>query len=124
MVLSQAQILQIFLALLTPAERGQAVAYLAEQPIVAGTVIAAGPEQFAAPWDAMVGFIDQDPRANWSHACRYIFINAANGETQSKPGRFPAFSKVAPGHWRLVYKAPAVPDSFVLAAPAERDSGQ
>jgi hypothetical protein len=121
MALSHAQVLQIFLALLTPAERAQAVAYLAEQPIVVGTVITAGPEKFAAPWDAVVGFIDQDPRANWSHACRYVFINRTNGEAQSKPARFPAFSKAAPGPWRLVYKAPVVPDSFVLVTSGKGD---
>jgi hypothetical protein len=116
MSLSHAQLLQILLALLTPSERVQAVAYLTEQPVVAGTVVDAGPERLRAPWDAVIGFIDQDPMANWSHPCRYLLINSDTGEARSIAGRFPAFSKANPGTWRLAYKAPAVPDNFVLVA--------
>lgn len=110
MSFSHAQLLQILLTLLTPSERAHAIVYLNEQPVVAGTVI----EQAPVPWDAVLGFIDQEPMANWSHACRYIFINLHTGETSSVAGRFPPFSKADPGGWRLVYKPPGLADSFVL----------
>src|ERR1700712_5710373 len=114
MAFSHAQLLQILLTLLTPAERSDAVAYLNEQPVVAGTMIEAAGGQVPVPWDAILGFIDQDPMANWSHACRYIFINTHTGETRSVAGRFPAFSKANPGTWTLVHKAPGLADNFVL----------
>ena len=114
MSISHAQLLQILLALLTPNERAHAIAYLAEQVVVAGTVIENAREPVAAPWDAVLAFVDQDPSANWSHACRYILINPQTGETQSVEGRFPMFSMANPGPWRLAYKAPALPDSLVL----------
>lgn len=31
--------------------------------------------------NSYVYFIDDIPMANWSHACRYCFVNAANGNT-------------------------------------------
>jgi len=114
MSFSHAQLLQLLLTLLTPTERAQAIAYLTEQPVVVGTIIEAAHEQVPAPWDAVLAFVDQDPTANWSHNCRYIFINPQTGETRSIVGRFPMFSMADPGSWRLAYKAPALPDSLVL----------
>jgi len=35
------------------------------------------PEKFAFAW---VVFIDDAPEANWEHACRYVFIDAASSE--------------------------------------------
>jgi hypothetical protein len=114
MTLTPAQALPILLSLLSSGERDHAIAYINEQPVAAGQVIAVGPERLAAPFAAIAAFIDEEPSANWSHACRYLLISVDNDEVRAIPGRFPPFSKADPGHWRLAYRAPGVPDSFVL----------
>jgi hypothetical protein len=114
MTLSPAQALPILLSLLSSGERDHAIAYINGQPIAAGQVIAMGPERLEAPFAAIAAFIDEEPTANWSHACRYLLISVENNDVRAIPGRFPPFSKADPGPWRLAYRAPGVPDSFVL----------
>ncbi len=122
MPLSHAQILHILLALLTPVEREQAVAYLTERPVAIERFRDATGKPLDVPWETAVGFIDAEPMANWGHRSRYILINRETGETRSIEARFPPFSKADPGSWRLVYKAARVPDAFVMVPPmAEKE---
>src|SRR5438270_36531 len=77
MALSNAELLERLRADLDTQERAGAVVYYAEQPIAAGTVIV-GPdhEKIKADRPSFLVFADDEPRANFSHACRYLFYDA------------------------------------------------
>jgi hypothetical protein len=101
---------------LTRDERGHGVAYIAETPVAAGTTLTFARLKIPVAWDAYVGFVDREPRANWSHACRYVLIRTDGGEVQSIEAQFPPFAESRELTWRVAYRAPSVPESL-LAVP-------
>lgn len=113
---------QRVVSLLTPAEREHAIVYANLRPLAAGEVVKLGPEHFESPFPAIAVFIDQDPTANWTHACRLVLMDTEGDRVYSSPGHFPPLSKDSPGDWRLAYKAPSVPDSFVLVGANTEES--
>lgn len=103
----------VLLSHLTPAERESAVAYYLVEHVPSGAKLSVPHLEITAPWDALVFFIDQQPLANWGHACRYLLINQSSKQTVSFEARFPPFQKENRGLWRVIYRAPAIPDSAI-----------
>lgn len=104
-------------AQLDEAERAGAVAYYAEAPLSGGAPLGVPRLQVRAPFDALLGFVDREPTANWSHSCRYLLIDRETGkEVVSIEAQLPPFMPGATGQWRVAYKAPAVPDAAVATS--------
>jgi hypothetical protein len=116
---SQGQLSSILKAHLTPDEIARGVAYCADSTFTPGTKIDFPGIHIDVPWEAFLVFVDREPTANWSHSCRYILINCENGEMKSFEGQLPPFrpDRDFP-RWRVLYKAPTVPDA-VLAVPQQ-----
>jgi hypothetical protein len=98
---------------LTVEERANAVAYAAEQPVAAGTRLEFPGAVIDVPTEAYVVFIDRQPTANWGHPARYLLVSRESGEVQSVETRLPPFRQGGELHWRVVYRAPMVPDAAV-----------
>jgi hypothetical protein len=96
-------------------EVAHAVAYVADNPLPAGTHLNFPKAALDLPWKAFVVFVDREPAANWSHPSRYLLIRADNGEVKSIEAQLPPFGR-GPLHWRVLYQAPGVPDPL-LAVP-------
>jgi len=116
---SQGQLSSILKAHLTPDEIARGVAYCADSTFPPATKIDFPGIHIDVPWEAFLVFVDREPTANWSHSCRYILINRENGEMKSFEAQFPPFRPDGNfPHWRVLYKAPTVPDA-VLAVPQQ-----
>jgi hypothetical protein len=116
LVLTEDRLNSILKAQLTPSERADGIAYAFVGPIPAGAKLRFPDVKLEVPWDALLAFIDQKPRANWGHSCRYILISRKSGEVRSTEARFPPFRQEELHRWRVVYQAPGVPDTL-LAVP-------
>jgi hypothetical protein len=103
-------------AQLTSAERERGIAYLLEETVPSGATLEFPKCSIPVPWEARVAFVDREPLANWGHSCRYILIDRATGEALSVEARFPPFRRDGERRWRVVYRAPGVPDK-ALEAP-------
>ena len=116
---SQGQLSSILKAHLTPDEIARGVAYCADSTFTPATKIDFPGIHIDVPWEAFLVFVDREPTANWSHSCRYVLINCENGEMKSFEAQFPPFRPDGNfPHWRVLYKAPTVPDA-VLAVPQQ-----
>ena len=116
---SQGQLTSILKAHLTPDEIARGVAYCADSTFTPATKIDFPQIHIDVPWEAFLVFVDREPTANWSHSCRYVLINCENGEMKSFEAQFPPFRPDGNfPHWRVLYKAPTVPDA-VLAVPQQ-----
>ena len=104
------------LAQATSAERNSGVVYVATETIPAGTRLEFPKIKIDAKRDALIAFVDRDPMANWSHSCRYILLDVGTRESQSFEAELPPFSSNKSLHWRVVYKAPSVPDALLAVA--------
>jgi len=98
---------------LTEDEHLGSVVYAAERLLLSGAQIQYTGRPFEVLADSFIGFIDQDPSANWGHSARYVLMKQQSGEVQSLPARLPPFGSGDDLHWRVVYQAPSVPDSAV-----------
>ena len=103
---------------LDDAERAGGVAYVREEPVAAGGVLDVPKLDATAPFDALLGFVDREPTANWSHSCRYLLVDLETGrEVVSIEARLPPFTPAdANRHWRVAYRAPSVPDAAVAVS--------
>ncbi|MDE3088366.1 MAG: hypothetical protein KGJ80_03125, partial [Chloroflexota bacterium] len=104
----------LLLAQLTADEKSRSVVYVAAQLIAGGTQLSFPRTRIDVPWDALLAFIDREPTANWSHACRYLLLNRETGEARSIDAQLPPFRPDQIGYWRVAYKAPSVPDAVVM----------
>lgn len=103
----------LLLAQLTDEERRGSVAYAAERRLPAGAQIQFTGIRIVAQADSFIGFIDRDPSANWGHPARYVVVNQETGEIRSLAARFPPFRSGDELRWRVVYRAPSLPDTAV-----------
>lgn len=98
-------------AQLSPSELDYCVVYLLMTSVPAGSTLEFPHVSIAVPWEARVAFFDLDPLANFGHPCRYVLINSKTGETSSINARFPPFRPGAETEWRVIYRAPGVPEA-------------
>jgi len=113
MPLSFNDFIKVLLSQLTEDERLGGVAYAAESRMPAGTQIRFPTIRIEVPTDSYLGFIDREPGANWGHSARYLIVDSETGKIHSQEARFPPFRKGDSLHWRVIHKAPSVPDSLV-----------
>jgi hypothetical protein len=99
---------------LTEAERQRAVVYELADTVVRGTVLSFPQQTINIPSDALIAFIDQEPAANWGHACRYVLVELNTGRTSSWEARFPPFGVPLGSEWRVAYQAASVPEWAVV----------
>jgi len=112
--IGQGNLLSVLKAHLTADEVGRGVAYVAHSTVVAGARIELPRIDIDVPWAAFLVFVDREPTANWSHSCRYILINSQNGDVKSFEARLPPFQQDRNfPRWRVLYKAPTVPDAVL-----------
>ena len=78
-----------------------------------GTHIQFPGTRLEVPTDSYLGFIDQEPGANWGHSARYVMIDQEKGEIHSVAARLPPFGGQEDVRWRVAYQAPTVPDALV-----------
>jgi hypothetical protein len=116
MSLSDDKVKERVLGELTQAERDHSAVYLCTRRIPKGTSIDLPRLTLQCPWDALLAFVDREPRANWGHSCRYVLIASDTGIIVSQEGRFPPFQNSDLPTWLVIYQAPDVPDS-ALAVP-------
>ena len=103
-------LIQGILNQLSSIERTEAVVYQALTPLKAGTQLIIHNLNINVPWKAVLVFIDQEPTANWSHACRYLLFNPTTGEFCTYAAQIPPFHSAFSDRWQVIYRAPAVPD--------------
>jgi len=99
---------------LTQAERQEAVVYELSEIVVQGTVLSLPHQTINVPSDALVAFIDQEPTANWGHACRYVLVELSTGRISSREARFPPFGTQLGSEWRVAYQADSVPAGAIV----------
>ena len=100
---------------LTQDELDHAVAYAADQPAEAGAVLEFPHLVLSVPWEAVLAFVDREPLANWGHSSRYLLMRRGGDEEMSVEARFPPFGSGVQLNWRVVYKAPGMPDTALGA---------
>jgi hypothetical protein len=117
-VLSRDELVARLVEELEEAERAGGVAYFLEEPIAANTPLNVPRLDTPAPFEALLGFVDREPSANWGHSCRYLLIDRQTGkEVVSIEAQLPPFMP-ADEHrqWRVAYKAQSVPDAAVASS--------
>lgn len=113
-MLSVEQLVATLVEQLDEAELAGGVAYYALEHVAAGAPLGAPGLDATAPFEALLGFIDREPLANWGHACRYLLVDRETGkEVASIEAQLPPFGPAATRQWRVAYKAPSVPDAAV-----------
>jgi|WetSurMetagenome_2_1015567.scaffolds.fasta_scaffold671580_2 hypothetical protein len=100
---------------LTEDERAGAVAYAPSRdlPFAEGTALQLPHTDIQVNSSSWLAFIDRDPMANWGHAARYLLIDCVSGVSASFETRFPPFNFKGGLQWRVIYKAPSIPDAAV-----------
>jgi hypothetical protein len=89
---------------------GVAYAALPGKPFARGTRLQFPGTVIRVPAESSLAFIDRQPMANWGHPARYLLVGHENGKTWSFETRLPPFQPGGNLRWRLIYKAPSVPD--------------
>ena len=106
---------RLLLRQLTPLEREQGAAYLYARLLLSTDRLSFPHVLIEIPWDqAALAFIDRQPDANWSHPARYVLVDLVRGASRSYDASFPPFQPAQPGDWRLLYRAPGVPEAVLL----------
>ena len=116
MARSQQELVAALVAQLDPGERDGAVVYYAEPLVADGEPLAVPGVEAQAPFRALLGFVDREPTANWTHSCRYVLVNRDIEEVVSIEAQLPPFGPTGHRQWRVAYKAPSVPDAAVAVS--------
>lgn len=111
------QVAQRALKELSDQERRGAAVYLDEVVLAAGGALEVDRKEIPIRRASAVVFVDQDPRANWGHASRYLVIGLEDGSVQSIDSQFPPFLRSVPKTLRLIWKGPEVPEWAVAKPP-------
>ncbi|KFD41608.1 hypothetical protein HY02_03800 [Peptococcaceae bacterium SCADC1_2_3] len=59
------------------------IVYISTEPLKAGQAVKSWKHIYKVPnnlQEAWLFFVDDQPGANWEHACRYIFVDTATGK--------------------------------------------
>lgn len=57
-------------------------------------------------YEAWTYFLDEEPFTNWSHDCRYIFVNKENGKLTVQKEKFPPSDM---NKWSIITELPKIP---------------
>jgi hypothetical protein len=108
------QIAELVLVTLSSAEHESSVVYLDERVLPACAAIRVSGEEIRRSWPAVLAFIDLEPEANWSHACRYLLVHAETGEIESLDARMPPFLRQPPPTFKVIWRPETIPHWVVL----------
>ena len=111
MALTPPELDAFLVAQLTEPELGRAVVYALAEAVTVGTLLKLLPLTVPIRREALLAFVDREPLANWGHSCRYILVDTETDEAVSVESRFLPFGRTKLVGWRIVYRAPFVPDS-------------
>jgi len=117
MTLSFDEFVSVLKNQLTPEERDKGVVYAVDKPFAKGQRLEFPGVVLDMPWEGLLVFTDRDPMANWGHPARYLLVNGENGEVRSFETRLPPFRQDSDIKWRVVYRAPGVPDAGMVNLP-------
>ena len=112
MPLSFNDFIELLLTQMTEKERKEGIAYVAEELLQTGSKIQFNQITLEISTDSYLGFIDREPQANWGHSARYVVVNQKSGKISSLETRLPPFESNSSISWRVIYKAPGIPDVF------------
>ncbi|MGA9596231.1 MAG: hypothetical protein WBV06_08745 [Acidimicrobiia bacterium] len=107
------------MAVLSPETLCNCAVYVALTPVASGSMLEFPQMAFTSPWDALMAFVDLDPMANWSHPALFVLVSRASGEVRTVDAHLPPFRRAGdadPYEWRVLYRAPSVPDAVLAAA--------
>jgi len=104
------------MAQLTAEERRNGVLYVDQRELAPNSMVSIDGSEVQVRRASVMAFVDQEPRANWGHACRYMLIDLASGGVTSIPAQFPPYLRHVPAELHVVYKGEAVPD-WTVAKP-------
>jgi len=104
MNLTTEQVREIVLEGLTSEERDQSIIFWDKKPIEKGETIRVGRESIEMPFRGYMVFVDLAPKANWSHPCLYILIDAETHEIQTRKGAFPPYYGKYPESYRVILR--------------------
>lgn len=104
------------MAQLTVDERRNGVLYLDQRELAPNSLVSIDGREVQVRTASAMAFVDQEPRANWGHACRYMLIDLAGGGVTSIPAQFPPYLRHVPAELHVVFKGEAVPD-WTVAKP-------
>ena len=79
---------------------------------VEGVVLGSQRVEFDA--DALVGFVDEQPGANWGHAAHFALCDVTTGEVRRIGAQFPPAIPLPP-LWRLAWRPDGVEPWQLLA---------
>ncbi len=92
-----------------PEELRSSIVYYDEQVLPANMEIEIDKQKFIMPWAGVVAFVDLEPKVNWGHACRYLFVNIETGEIRAMKARFPPFLRGYSDTLRVIKRYGASP---------------
>lgn len=102
------------LSALNQDEQEHAVAYLTEVIVEGDARLSLPGVELRIRTASRLGFIDQDPTANWGHPARYVLLPSDGvGHLISTPARYPPFARPDALKWRVVYRASGLPETAV-----------
>jgi hypothetical protein len=110
------EVAQRALKALSDQERRSAAVYLDERELPPGSTLKVDQKEIPVRRASAVAFVDQDPQANWGHACRYLLIALESGDVESIDAQFPPFLRGVPQTLRLIWKGDIVPE-WAIAKP-------
>ena len=63
---------------------------------------------------ALVGFVDEQPGANWHHACHYELWGPDTNAVHSRPASQPPLAMAVPSSWRVAWRPSGAKDWQLL----------
>ena len=103
-------------AQLTVDERNNGVLYVDYRELAPGSTVSIDGREIPIGSSSAMAFVDQAPRANWAHPCRYMLIDLASGRVESIAAQFPPFLRSVPPTLHMVFKGESAPD-WTIARP-------
>lgn len=101
---------------LSAEELQQAVVYIIPS-IKKGEEVAVNRKRMEAPVSSVMLFIDLEPKANWSHRCKYIWLSTDGEIIESEHGQFPPDDK----NLKLLYKSDDIESWMLLTEDNYRE---
>ncbi len=76
--------------------------YFKTTPVPGRSEVAIWTGKLVSPdFDSWVYFIDENPYANWSHKCRYVFISTGNGKVIERSAIYPPANLEK---WKMIFE--------------------
>src|ERR1044071_8897538 len=104
MGLSTEEIGRIAIQSLSTGEMDDSAIYLDEQELQAGETVEIDSRKVPVPWAALRVFVDLEPRANWGHRARWLFVNRDTGDIEQHDVQFPPWLRGDTTKFHLIWR--------------------